>query len=137
MEAGLTKSRNDPSKLTREISEADNAAESLSWKSLIDDYLQAIEGKSPRTVTAYARTLRQFMSWLTGLPGHDPQFRAEQFTRSALEIYLSTLEKQNYSVSHRERVKAAISGFSRWLIEDRALLRRNPSRGIHIAAEGK
>ena len=87
-------------------------------------------------MTAYARTLRQFMTWLTGLPGHDSQFRAEQFTRSALEVYLSALDKQDYSVSHRERVKAAVSGFSRWLIEDRGLLRRNPSRGIHIASEG-
>ncbi len=103
----MTKSKNDHSKLTREIPEGDLSDESISWQTLIGDYLQSIEGKSPSTVMVYGRTLRQFVTWLSALPGHGTQFRAEQFTRSALEIYLSALEKQKYSVSHRERVKAA------------------------------
>lgn len=123
--------------MTRENSERESAGELLNWQSLLNDYIDFLEGKSPRTITAYARTLRQFMTWLTGLPGHDDQFRAEQFTRSTLEIYLSRRELQHYSVSHRERIKAALGGFSRWLIEDRALLRHNPTWGIHIASEGK
>jgi site-specific recombinase XerD len=133
----VTKSKNDHAKLTREIFVEDIPDEPISWQILIDDYIQSIEGKSPSTITVYSRILRQFVTWLSALPGHGAQFRAEQFTRSALEIYLSALERQKYSVSHRERVKAAVSGFSRWLIEDRALLRRNPTRGIHIASSGQ
>lgn len=133
----MTRSKNAIQKLTGEISEEDNATESLSWEGLIDEYVQYIDGKSPRTITVYARTLRQFMTWLTGLPGHERQFRAEHLTRSTFEIYLSELEQQQYSATHRERVKAVVSGFSRWLIEDRSLLRRNPTRGVHIRSDGK
>jgi site-specific recombinase XerD len=35
-------------------------------------------------------------------------------------------------VSHCARVKSAVGGFARWLIEEKQLLRRNPARGVEL-----
>lgn len=37
-----------------------------------------------------------------------------------------------YSIAHRARVKSAVSGFARWLIEEKGILQRNPTRGLNI-----
>jgi site-specific recombinase XerD len=72
---------------------------------------------------------------LAARPGSAGQFQPEQFTRTAVETYLAHLGAEGYSVSHRARVKAAASGFARWLIEEKELLRRNPTRGVEIPAQ--
>lgn len=68
-------------------------------------------------------------------PGGSGGFRPELLTRTALETYLKELEARGYSVSHRSRVKSVASGFAQWLIEDKGLLRRNPSRGVEVPAQ--
>jgi site-specific recombinase XerD len=62
-------------------------------------------------------------------------FAPEQFTATAVETYLEHLAASDYSVSHRARVKAALNGFARWLVEEQGLLRRNPVRGVVVPAQ--
>ena len=61
-------------------------------------------------------------------PGNNRRFRADQLTATALETYFAELGAKGHSISHRARVKSAVGGFARWLIEEKALLRRNPAR---------
>jgi integrase len=52
-----------------------------------------------------------------------------------MQTYLDCLEREGYSASYRTLVKAAASGFARWLIEEKQLLRRNPTRGVQITGQ--
>src|SRR6266550_3770249 len=45
---------------------------------------------------------------------------------------LASLEQEGFSLNHRARVKSTISSFSRWLMEEKGLLQRNPARGVDI-----
>ncbi len=100
--------------------------------SLLAEYVEHLAGKSPRTVEAYLRVLRQFFAWLVERPDAPPNFEPEQLTRTALEIYLAELGDNGYSSSHRLRIKSAVGNFARWLIEEKRLLSRNPAYGVHI-----
>lgn len=102
---------------------------------LLDEYKHYLSGKSKGTLDAYIRALHQFIFWLAERPGNSKGFHPELFTKTALEIFLEHLESKGYSVSHRMRVKSAASGFARWLIEEKGLLRRNPARGIDVPAQ--
>lgn len=95
-------------------------------------YAAALDGKAAGTVDAYLRALRQFLTWLAQRPGHADGFAPEQFTRTAVESYLAHLEQQGHSRSHRVRVKAVLSSFATWLIEEQQGLLRNPTRGITL-----
>lgn len=48
---------------------------------------------------------------------------------------MTSLEEAGYSVSHRTRIKSVLSGFCQWLIDEHELLKRNPARGLEIAAQ--
>ncbi len=102
---------------------------------LLSEYACSLSGKSEGTLEAYLRILRQFSGWVAERPGGEGAFRPEQLTRTAVETYLAHLEAEGYSVSHRARVKSALSGFARWLIEEKGLLRRNPTRGVDIPVQ--
>ncbi len=102
---------------------------------LLSEYTWSLSGRSGGTVEAYARVLRQFAAWLAERPGSEGSFRPEQLTRTAVEAYLAHLEAEGYSISHRARVKSAVSGFACWLIEEKGVLRRNPTRGVDIPAQ--
>jgi site-specific recombinase XerD len=104
-------------------------------EALLADYERSLSGRSAGTVGAYLRVLRQFARWLAERPGSEGSFRPARLTRTAVETYLAHLESEGYSVSHRARVKSAVSGFAAWLIEDQGLLRRNPTRGVNIPAQ--
>jgi len=101
---------------------------------LLVEYADTLRGKAAGTADAYLRVLRQLLAWLAERPGGD-QFDPRQLTRTAVEVYLAELGIAGYSISHRARVKAVVSGFARWLIEEKALLRRNPTRGVAIPAQ--
>ena len=99
----------------------------------IEGYQQArLAQKDAATIDVYLRILRQFAQWIAERPGHKRHFEPDQLTQTSVELYLSSLKEQGYSVSHRTRVKAVINHFCQWLIEDKEVLRRNPTRGVEI-----
>lgn len=99
---------------------------------LLEEYLATIGGRSSATVESYGRILRQLTSWMSKKPGGSATFPPELLTRTAVETYLSELGASGYSENHRAKVKSAVSGFARWLIEEKEVLRRNPARGVEI-----
>ena len=102
---------------------------------LVGEYLGTLGGRSSATVEAYSRILRQLAAWIAERPGGTHGFRPELLTRTAVEGFLSELEMRGHGTSHRLRTKSAISGFATWLIEEKGLLRRNPTRGVEIPAQ--
>lgn len=91
--------------------------------------------KDAATVDAYMRILRQFTQWVAERPGHAKTFLPTHLTATVVDMYLSLLKEQGYSVSHRIRVKSVIKQFSQWLIEEKEAIQRNPTRGIEIKAQ--
>jgi site-specific recombinase XerD len=102
---------------------------------LVGEYLETLSGRSASTVEAYGRILRSLSGWVAERPGGSAGFRPELLTRTAVEGYLKELEGRGYSVSHRSRVKSVASGFAGWLIEEKGLLRKNPTRGVEVPAQ--
>src|SRR5205807_6182591 len=95
--------------------------------------VRAISGReSPGTREAYLRTARQLIGWLAQLPGHGGHFEPSQLTQITVEQYLAHLEQEGLSLHHRARVKSTISNFAQFLIEEKGLLQRNPTRGINL-----
>lgn len=93
-----------------------------------------IHHKSPGTVDAYSRVVKQFLTWLSTKPGGAEGFQAEQFTRAAVTTYLKELEISGQSLNHRKRVKAALSKFACWMIE-MGMLKTNPTAFIEFPAQ--
>ena len=99
---------------------------------LLDEYLQSLTGRTASTIETYRRELGQLLHWISQRPGNNRRFRADQLTATALETYFAELGAKGHSISHRARVKSAVGGFARWLIEEKALLRRNPARRVTL-----
>lgn len=103
---------------------------------MIESYVKEALGKhDSSTVEVYQRILRHFSTWAADLPGQEKRFVPAHLTKTTIEVYLSTLRDQGYSVSHRSRVKSVLSGFCQWLLEEKEVIKRNPVRGIKISAE--
>ena len=101
---------------------------------LLGEYLATLGGRSASTVDAYGRILRRLAAWVAQRPGGASGFRPELLTRTAVEGFLSEMKAKSHGASHRAKAKSAISGFSVWLVEEKGLLRRNPTRGVEVAA---
>jgi site-specific recombinase XerC len=101
-------------------------------RALLSEYEQFLAGKAPGTREAYLRTVRQLIGWVPQLPGNTGQFQPSQLTQITVEKYLAHLEQEGLSLHHRARVKSTISNFADFLIEEKGLLRRNPTRGIDL-----
>jgi site-specific recombinase XerD len=102
----------------------------------IEGYHQACLTKlDEATIDAYLRILRQFTQWVAKRPGHAKHFQPDQLTMTVVEGYLSWLKEQEYSVNHRTRVKSVIKHFCQWLIDEKEVLKRNPTSGIEIKAQ--
>ncbi len=99
---------------------------------LLDEYKQFLSGKAQGTTDAYLRTVRQVMGWVAQLPGNAGRFQPQQLTQRTVERYLTHLEQEGLSLRHRARVKSTISNFAQFLIEEKGLLQRNPTRGINL-----
>ncbi len=99
---------------------------------LLDEYKQFLSGKAQGTTDAYLRTVRQVMGWVAQLPGNAGRFQPPQLTQRTVEKYLTHLEQEGLSLHHRARVKSTISNFAQFLIEEKGLLQRNPTRGIDL-----
>ena len=109
-------------------SSEDDAFEGV--RALLGEYEQFLSGKAQGTRDAYLRTARQLMGWLAQRPGNRGQFQPPQLTQTAIESYLAYLEQEGFSLNHRVRVKSSISTFANFLIEEKGLLQRNPTRSI-------
>ena len=101
---------------------------------LLREYAFFLAKKAEGTIEAYLRTVRQVMTWIAQRPGNGGKFQPQQFTKTAVEMYLATLEREGFSIAHRARVKSALSTFARWLIEEQGVLSKNPTRGIDLPA---
>jgi site-specific recombinase XerC len=100
---------------------------------LLKEFILSLSGKAGTTVDAYQRELRNFLDWISQRAGNSGPFDAQQqLTKTALQSYLTYLQSEGHSVSHCARVKSAVGGFARWLIEEKQLLRRNPARGVEL-----
>ena len=104
-------------------------------EALVDEYEQFLSGKAEGTREAYVRTVRHLVRWLAQLAGNEGQFQPQQLTQTAVELYLAHLEQDGLSINHRARVKSTISNFAQFLIEEKELLHRNPTRGIELLPE--
>ena len=106
--------------------------EIISW---IDRYVAGqLAFKRETTRSNYTIILRQFLTWLSNLPGHEQAFRPlTDLTQTAVQTYLFS-EIAETSISHRERVKSILSSFAEWLINEELLV-RNPTRGIEFPAQ--
>ena len=103
---------------------------------LLKEFILSLSGKAETTVDAYQRELRHFLNWISQRAGNSGPFDAQQqLTKTALQSYLTHLQSEGHSVSHCARVKSAVGGFARWLIEEKQLLRRNPARGVELAPQ--
>jgi site-specific recombinase XerC len=103
---------------------------------LLKEFIASLSGKAGTTVDAYHRELRHFFDWISQRAGNSSPFNAQQhLTKTALQTYLTHLQSERHSVSHCARVKSAVGGFARWLIEEKQLLRRNPARGVELPAQ--
>jgi site-specific recombinase XerD len=87
------------------------------------------------TIRVYRHILLAFTQWVGKQAGRANQFEPSQITPSLVEQYLKDLAAQGYSPSHWKRVKSVLSQFCQWLIEDKAVLRHNPTRGLVIEAK--
>lgn len=99
---------------------------------VLGEYGQFLAGKAEGTVDAYLRTVHQLIRWVAQLPGNAEQFQPRLLTKSTVERYLAHLEQEGLSLHHRARVKSTISNFANFLIEEKGLLQRNPTRGIEL-----
>ncbi len=102
---------------------------------LLREYQHFLTGKAEGTIDAYVRTTRQVMEWVAQRPGNAGHFHPQQLTKTAVEVYLASLEQQGFSLNHRARVKSTISSFARWLMEEKGLLQRNPTRGVVLPSQ--
>ena len=102
---------------------------------LLREYEHFLNGKAEGTVEAYLRTVRQLMGWIAVRPGNNGHFQPSQLTKTAVEMYLASLEQEGCSINHRARVKSTISSFARWLVEEKGLLQRNPTRGVELPSQ--
>lgn len=99
---------------------------------LLGEYAKFLSGKAEGTMDAYLRTVRRLMIWVAQRPGNGGRFQPQQLTKTAVEMYLASLEQEGLSLNHRARVKSTISSFARFLMEEKGLLQRNPARGINL-----
>jgi len=99
---------------------------------LLDEYEQFLSDKAEGTMDAYLRTARHLMGWVAQSPGNNGYFQPPQLTKPVVVLYLAHLEQEGLSLHHRARVKSSISNFAQFLIEEKRLLQRNPTRGIEL-----
>ena len=102
---------------------------------LLQEYELFLSSKAEGTIDAYVRTMRQVMAWIAGRPGNRGHFHPQHLTKTAVEVYLASLEQEGFSLNHRARVKSTISSFARWLVEEKGMLQRNPTRGVDLPSQ--
>jgi len=69
---------------------------------LLQEYTFFLSNKAEGTIEAYLRTVRQVMTWVASRPGNGGLFQPQQLTKTAVEMYLASLEREGFSL-HCER----------------------------------
>ena len=64
---------------------------------LLREYAFFLANKAKGTIEAYLRTVRQIMIWIAGRPGNGGRFQPQHFTKTAVEMYLASLEREGFS----------------------------------------
>ena len=105
------------------------------YEFLLQEYEHFLANKAEGTIDASVRTIHRVMEWIAPRPGNGGRFHPRQLTKTAVEIYLASLEQEGFSLNHRARVKSTISSFARWLMEEKGLLLRNPTRGVDLPSQ--
>jgi hypothetical protein len=59
---------------------------------LLEEYEHFLSGKAEGTIEAYPRTVRHVMEWVSDRPGNGGYFQPHQLTKTAVEMYLASLE---------------------------------------------
>ena len=80
---------------------------------LLREYEHFLTGKAEGTIEAYVRTARQVMAWVASRPGNGGSFQSQQLTKTAVELYLTFLEQEGFSLIHR----ATMTPSKTWLVE--------------------
>ncbi len=102
----------------------------------IEEYQrERLSTRDADTIRVYRHILQAFTQWVGKQAGKANQFEPSQITPPLVAQYLTDLAAQGYSPSHWKRVKSVISQFCQWLIEDKAVLRHNPTRGLVVEAK--
>ena len=101
-------------------------------RALLGEYEQFLLGKAEGTRETYLRTVRHLVGWLAQQADNEKYFQPSQLTQAAVELYLTHLDQEGLSLHHRARVKSTISNFAQFLIEEKGLLQRNPTRSIDL-----
>lgn len=94
---------------------------------LLEEYLATLNYKARGTQIGYQRALNAFIRWLRQMPGSGKDFHPTDFTRTAFETYMTELEANGYSPSYLMHIRSAMTGFAKWLVEEKELLKRNPT----------
>ena len=115
--APSTRQENEPQKLITNIQRINEP--------FLREYAFFLANKAEGTIDAYVRTTRHVMEWIAQRPGNDGRFHPRQLTKTAVEVYLASLEQEGFSLNHRALVKSTISSFARWLMEEKGLLRES------------
>lgn len=61
---------------------------------LLREYVLFLAKKAEGTIEAYLRTVRQVMTWVAKRPGNGGVFQPQHLTKTAVEIYLASLERE-------------------------------------------
>jgi site-specific recombinase XerD len=100
---------------------------------LLDEYEAYLaQCKSAQTVDAYLRVLRQFIEWMGECSGNQEEFLVQQLSREKVEFFLAELKDRGYSSAHQNKVRAALSRFANWLIQEKQLLSQNPAHDVYV-----
>ena len=91
---------------------------------LVASFIASLQGKDAKTITAYAATVRAFVSWLATMPGGTP-FEPTLLTEAAMRGYLDTLKAKGQAPRTRAKAITALQRFCRWA-QDEGHIRRNP-----------
>lgn len=105
-----------------------NSQDQSYWLTGYEKWISRLEESSQ---DAYIRITKQFMMWVESKPGGQSGFNPDLFTRTAVESYIQQLD---VSISHKTRVKSALSSFAKYLMSIN-LLERNPAADIEIPVQ--
>jgi site-specific recombinase XerD len=88
------------------------------------EYLEEVRGLSPHTVTAYAKDVRQFGSWVKSTTGEEKS--PGEVTHPLMRSFLGTLRSRGYSPGTVARKLASLRAFFRYL-QHTGVLTDNPA----------